>query len=72
LTKEKVKELRDAGFIFEAAKSAQPGNDARSNSKSWDERYEELKLFKAKYGHTVVPQHYPQLGWWVNTQRKVC
>lgn len=57
LTEERVKELRDAGFLF---------------SYNWDERYEELKLFKAKHGHTVVPQTYPQLGWWVNTQRRVC
>ncbi len=56
LTEERLKELNDAGILFSC----------------WDERYEELKLFKAKYGHTAVPQSYPQLGWWVNTQRKVC
>lgn len=26
---------------------------------SWDDRYEELKLYKAKYGNIVVPRTYP-------------
>ena len=70
LTEEKLHELKESGFVFEMAKKRQ-SVDARSNAKSWEERFEELKLFKSKYGHTIVPQHYPKLGWWVNTQRKV-
>lgn len=70
LTDARVSEMKNAGFVFEVAKKNQL-NDARSHAKSWNERYEELKDFKARYGHTVVPQNYPNLGWWVNTQRKV-
>ena len=57
------------GFIFEVAKKSQQ-YDSRSNAKSWEDRFEELKDFKETFGHTIVPQHYPNLGWWVNTQRK--
>ena len=45
--------------------------DNRSNCKTWEERYEELKAFKEVYGHVIVPQNHSSLGWWVNTQRKV-
>jgi hypothetical protein len=69
MTAGKINILKKAGFIFEIAKKSQL-IDARSNSKSWEERYNELKLFKVRNGHTLVPQHYPRLGWWVNTQRK--
>jgi len=69
MTEEKINELKSAGFLFEIAKKTQQ-TDARSNSKSWDERFEELKEFQSQFGHTVVPQHYPKLGWWVNAQRK--
>ena len=69
MTQERLQQLLDIGFIFEVAKKSQQ-YDARSNSKSWDERFDELKEFKETFGHTIVPQHYPNLGWWVNTQRK--
>jgi len=69
LTQEKLQALIDVGFVFEAAKKSQQ-YDSRSSSKSWEERFEELKEYKSHFGHTIVPQHYPNLGWWVNTQRK--
>ena len=40
---------------------------------SWEERFEELVAYKAAKGDCNVPQSYeanPQLGYWVNTQRK--
>jgi hypothetical protein len=69
MTQEKLQKMIDVGFIFEVAKKSQQ-YDSRSNAKSWEERFEELKDFKETFGHTIVPQHYPNLGWWVNTQRK--
>lgn len=39
---------------------------------NWDERYGELKAFKEKLGHCLVPHLWlenPRLGGWVNTQR---
>eukprot|EP00979_Chaetoceros_neogracilis_P000443 scaffold107_cov269-Chaetoceros_neogracile.AAC.35 len=68
-TQDKLQSLIDLGFVFEAAKKSQQ-YDSRSSSKSWEERFEELKEYKSLFGHTIVPQHYPNLGWWVNTQRK--
>ena len=40
---------------------------------SWDERFQQLVEYKKQNGHCRVPQRYkanPQLGRWVNTQRK--
>ena len=39
---------------------------------SWDDRFCQLQLFKAKYGHCHVPRGYidnPQLAQWCSTQR---
>ena len=36
----------------------------------WDERFEELKKFKAKHGHCNVPQKQGSLGVWVSNQRQ--
>ena len=75
LSDDQIKQLKDAGFIFEAAKTKSSANrnsvDGRTVPKPWIERFEQLKDFKAQHGHTIVPQSYPQLGWWVHDQRKV-
>ena len=39
-------------------------------TKSWQERFEELCQYKEKHGHCVVPQQYPFLGQWVKRQRR--
>ncbi|KAL7528498.1 hypothetical protein ACHAWF_002586 [Thalassiosira exigua] len=36
---------------------------------TWDERYQELKDYKAEHGHCVVPKNYGPLGSWVRAQR---
>ncbi|HEY8934856.1 MAG TPA: Helicase associated domain protein, partial [Cyclobacteriaceae bacterium] len=39
----------------------------------WEHRYEELKSFKKRFGHMVVPKDtgdYIQLGSWVSVQRQ--
>jgi Helicase associated domain len=39
---------------------------------TWDERYGELKRFKERFGHSIVPVAWsenPKLGHWVSTQR---
>jgi len=41
--------------------------------RSWDECFEDLKLFEKEHGHTRVPQLYPlnqRMANWVNSQRK--
>lgn len=44
----------------------------RSKESRWNDRYQELKRFKEKFGHCIVPTKYkpnPSLGCWVSTQR---
>jgi hypothetical protein len=45
----------------------------KEQSQLWDQRYEELMDFKQEHGHCNVPRTWlrnPQLGTWLNTQRK--
>jgi len=42
---------------------------------TWDERYQQLRAYKAEYGHTRVPlryEKYPKLQQWLDTQRCTC
>ena len=58
---ERLEALNDAGFRCYLKK----GSNIR-----WIEQYEELKQFKPKKGHYVVPRNYkqnPSLGIWANT-----
>ena len=49
LNEQRLRELQEVDFVFEVAKRTKD-TDARSNSKSWEERFEELKRFKEDYG----------------------
>ena len=60
LTEERIKKLEDLGFEWSPL-----GN-------SWDDRYDELDVYKNKHGNCLVPHHYPDnkaLGKWVDKQR---
>jgi hypothetical protein len=37
---------------------------------TWTDKYNELRAYKAKHGHTQIPSSYGNLGVWVGTQRK--
>ena len=40
--------------------------------RAWNDRYDELDVYKNKHNNCLVPQHYPDnkaLGTWVDTQR---
>ena len=40
--------------------------------RAWNDRYDELDVYKAEHGNCLVPQHYPDnkaLGKWVANQR---
>mmetsp|Transcript_16729 Transcript_16729/g.36213 ORF Transcript_16729/g.36213 Transcript_16729/m.36213 type:complete len:613 (+) Transcript_16729:145-1983(+) len=66
LSDERMSQLVDLGFVFEAGKSP----NFRSRKKmSWGERYEELLEFKEEHGHVIVPQNSGPLGTWVKEQR---
>merc|ERR1712232_1053928 len=62
LTPLKLEALNKVGFMW--AK--------RKGQASWDERYKELKVFRATFGNCDIPTKYkqnPALGRWVSTQR---
>ena len=40
------------------------------NDVKWQSKYELLKIFFGKEGHSDVPQSNKELGYWVNNQRK--
>ena len=61
MTKERVKDLEDIGFIWDSHEAA------------WGERLRELLAFKAETGNCLVPSNYPanpQLATWVKCQRR--
>ncbi|CAB9524031.1 helicase [Seminavis robusta] len=60
MTAEQLQKLESIGFVWE------------NLSRSWFERYEELREFKRQHGHTRVPKEYPenpQLVAWCANQR---
>jgi superfamily II DNA or RNA helicase len=60
LSKERIRFLDEIGFVWDSLDAV------------WNERFTELKAFKATEGHCNVPQRWsknPQLGKWVRTQR---
>jgi helicase associated protein len=62
LSEEKIKKLNKIGFYW-----------GKYNT-SWSKRFEELKAFKARFGHCRVPQRWkenPSLGTWVAHQRSI-
>ena len=69
MTKERISKLDYIKFVWEVVN----GGDGLSNDELWDNRFEELKDYRKKYGNCNVPynyQHSIQLGNWVNAQRR--
>jgi len=67
LTQERVDDLTELGFVFQAGKKR--ARDPSLPKKSWEERLRQLQEFREEYGHCVVPQlfkGYPGLGRWVH------
>lgn len=65
LTQERIDLLNALGFTWTIR-----SRDALGES--WNQRLQELRLFKQEYGHCLVPSRYeknPELGVWVGTQR---
>ncbi|EJK45567.1 hypothetical protein THAOC_35812 [Thalassiosira oceanica] len=61
LSEERAKKLEDLGFDW---------GTTRGTPLPWDERFDELKEYKGKYGHCNVPRSQGSLGRWVDNQRK--
>lgn len=63
LTSEKIDMLNSIGFSFPLI---------RSERSSWRHMFDQLKIYKEKYGDCLVPQSFPdqpKLGRWVDKQR---
>jgi len=63
----RIRQLTEWGFVFQAGKKPRPVDPLMR--KTWEERFKELLEFKAKFGHTRVPQIYKPnltLGTWVH------
>mmetsp|Transcript_6040 Transcript_6040/g.11453 ORF Transcript_6040/g.11453 Transcript_6040/m.11453 type:complete len:444 (+) Transcript_6040:146-1477(+) len=70
MTAEKEKQLRELGFVFLNGKRISEEKKSKPK-RTWEERYQELLVFKEQHGHTIVPQHSESgLGQWVHEQRK--
>jgi hypothetical protein len=65
MTADRERELLELGFVFEGGKTPQR---TEGGKKSWDERFEELLVFREENGHTVVPQNSGRLGQWVHCE----
>jgi len=64
LTGERIQRLESIGFTW----SIRP-----EPVKTWNRKFQELKVYKNTFGNCMVPQRYqanPQLGTWVHTQRR--
>ena len=60
MTGERIRELESVEFEWEAIAFI------------WSVQFQQLREFKAQFGHCVVAQQYsanPKLGWWVKRQR---
>jgi hypothetical protein len=62
MTALKVHYLNEIQFPFSATRLTVP----------WDERFEELKLYKAKYGNILVPRSYPGKIFTSNACNRCC
>lgn len=65
MTPARIEELEKVGFRWQLQK--------HSSTRSWQERFEELKAYMAKHGNCNVPIRYKEnasLGQWVSTQRQ--
>lgn len=58
LSQERIEKLESIGFTWSTA------------SADWHEKFQSLKVFRDRYGHTDVPIDAGDLGWWVNSQRQ--
>ncbi|MDE3744153.1 DEAD/DEAH box helicase [Maribacter polysaccharolyticus] len=66
LSDEQIENLNSLNFIWN------PKVETSGGLNKWNEKFEELKAYKAKFGHVNVPQlnpDYKSLGRWLNDQR---
>ena len=67
LSDDRIERLEELGFQWVV------GRGGVFNTQKWNNRFNDLKSYQRKHGNCDVPQNYPhnpQLGVWVQTQRK--
>ena len=65
MTEERIQTLNDVGFNWR-------GTATTGAAALWNERFQQLKDYKERFGDCLVPRQYaanPKLGRWVSTQR---
>lgn len=70
--KEKEQKNKSSAAVATVASTSQHTTRNLPRSMDWDQYYEELKAFKARFGHCNVPRGYKEnkkLGRWVDKQR---
>ena len=65
LTAERIQQLEEIGFVFSTERTKRQNDD-------WETRFEQLKRYKEKHGHCLVPHGYkedPSFAEWIHRQR---
>lgn len=70
MTEARIAMLEEVGFVWSVKRGKGRGKKEVPPPVTWDDRMEELKLFKQHYGHADVPQDSP-LGKWIETQKTI-
>jgi hypothetical protein len=71
LGEDKIQKLEELGFEFNISQPPVDTSPQSTTDDVWVQRYEELKEYKEKKGHTNVPHKYGKLGGWIKTQREL-
>lgn len=72
LSEERIRKLREVGFIFEANAARSPNRQFPAYEKLWRTNVDNLKQFITEFGHANVPPCFgadPALGKWVENTR---
>ena len=64
--------MDDIGFPWRANEAKAEAKEAKAqaiNDKRWNDKFDELCMYKGDNGHLYMKQDHPCLGIWVKTQR---
>lgn len=62
--------LEQINFIFRSTSNGTISKKVESDNEKWDAKLQVLMAYKKKHGDCLVPRNHPELGTWVNSQRK--
>ena len=71
MTDDCIRQLNPNGYQWSTnGSSSRVTQGKKTHKEKWNERFHELKAYKAKHGHCNVPIRSGALGTWVGTQRR--